>query len=238
MDGPERDRRSVAAPESDDETRELAPGEEPSEEQQEEEKHGPLSFLRELPGLILIALALALIIKSFLIQAFFIPSQSMEETLMVGDRVLVNKLVYNFRDPRRGEIVVFENPMLPEEDRNPLSAFWHWLTEGLGFSADPNKDFIKRVMGTPGDTMELKGGRVFVNGEHIREPYLGRNEDRSDFGPFKVPDDTFFMMGDNRANSQDSRSPAVGPVPRGKIVGKAFIILWPPSRFEWLGGDD
>ena len=209
------------------------------ERDKDEEKHGPFHFLRELPGLILIALVLALLIKTFLVQAFFIPSQSMETTLDVGDRVLVNKLIYRFRDPRRQEIIVFENPKLPEEDRNPLSAFWHWVTEGLGFSSDPNKDFIKRVIGLPGDTVEVKGGRVFVNGERLEEPYLTLHQDRSDFGPYKVPPDNYFVMGDNRANSQDSRSlQALGPIPRAKIVGKAFIILWPPSRFEWLGAGD
>lgn len=204
----------------------------------EEERRGPLSFLKELPGLIIIALVLALLIKSFLVQAFYIPSESMVPTLRDGDRVLVNKLVLTVRDPRRGEIVVFENPRLQEEDRNPLSAVWHWVTEGLGFSVDPNKDFIKRVIAIPGDTIEVRGGRVFVNGARLQEPYLERNRDRSDFAPYTVPPDTYFMMGDNRANSQDSRSQAVGPVPREKIVGKAFVILWPPSRFEWLGAGD
>lgn len=207
-------------------------------EDEEEEHHGPLHFLRELPGLILIALVLALLIKTFLVQAFYIPSESMVPTLRNGDRVLVNKLIFNIRDPDRGEIVVFENPNLQEEDRNPFAAVWHWITEGLGFTVDPNKDFIKRVIAIPGDTIEVRGGRVFVNGQRIREPYLVRNRDRSDFGPYSVPPDTYFMMGDNRANSQDSRSPAVGPVPREKIVGKAFVILWPPSRFEWLGEGD
>lgn len=205
---------------------------------EEEEHRGPLSFLKELPGLIIIALVLALLIKSFLVQAFFIPSESMVPTLRDGDRVLVNKLILTIRDPRRGEIVVFENPRLQEEDRNPFSAAWHWVTEGLGFSVDPNKDFIKRVIGVPGDTVEVRGGRVFVNGARLQEPYLQRNSDRSDYGPYTVPPDTYFMMGDNRANSQDSRSQAVGPVPREKIVGKAFVILWPPPRFEWLGAGD
>jgi signal peptidase I len=197
---------------------------------------GPLAFFRELPGLILVAFVLALLIKTFLVQAFYIPSQSMEPTLAVGDRVLVNKFIYAFREPRRGEIIVFENPRLDEPDRNPLSAFWHWIIEGLGVSSDPEKDFIKRVIGLPGETIEVNRGRVFVDGERIEEPYLNEERDRSDYGPFTVPEGHLFVMGDNRANSQDSRS-TLGPVPRDKVVGKAFILIWPPSHFEWLSDD-
>jgi signal peptidase I len=196
----------------------------------------PLGFLRELPGLIIIAFLLALLIKSFLIQAFYIPSGSMEPTLEIGDRVLVNKVMLRFRDPHRGEVIVFENPQAIEPDRNPLSAFWNWLTEGLGFASNPEKDFIKRVIGLPGDTIEVNRGKVFINNKPIDEPYLNTQEDLSDFGPFKVPEGQFFMMGDNRANSQDSRS-TLGPIPEDKIVGKAFIVLWPPSRFEWEPSD-
>lgn len=223
-------------------TAQAPPDERPPEgrrpEEPHEERQGPFHFLRELPGLIIIALVLALVIKSFLIQAFFIPSQSMEPTLQVGDRVLVNKLVYRFREPRRGEVIVFENPQHVDQDRNPVAAFWHWVTEGLGFTADPNKDFIKRLVAVPGDTVEVKGGRVFVNGERVRESYLNEHRDVSDYGPFTVPEGHVFVMGDNRANSQDSRSPSVGPVPEENIVGRAFIILWPPSSFEWFGAGD
>lgn len=193
---------------------------------------GTLAFLRELPGLILIAFLLALVIKTFVIQAFFIPSRSMLPTLEVGDRVIVNKFVYDFGEPQRGDIIVFENPSLVEPDRNPLAAFWQWLIEGLGVSADPNKDFIKRVIGLPGDTVEVKNGRVFVNGERIPEPYTSDQRDPSDFPPATVEPDHVFVMGDNRPNSQDSRN--IGPIPYEKIVGKAFLLLWPPSRIEWL----
>src|ERR671918_2659941 len=136
------------------------------------EHHGPFGFLKELPGLILVAFLLALLIKSFLVQAFYIPSQSMENTLLVGDRVLVNKVVLRFRDPHRGEVIVFENPQAIEPDRNPLSAFWNWLTEGLGFASNPEKDFIKRVIGLPGDTIEVNRGKVLIIGKPIDEPYL------------------------------------------------------------------
>ncbi|HEV8571793.1 MAG TPA: signal peptidase I [Actinomycetota bacterium] len=218
---------------------ELAPeGRRPGRHRQPERSKpsGPLAFFRELPGLILVAFVLALLIKTFLVQAFYIPSQSMEPTLLVGDRVLVNKFIYAFREPARGEVIVFENPRLDEPDRNPVSAFWHWIIEGLGVSTDPEKDFIKRVIGLPGETIEVNRGKVFVDGERIQEPYLNEDRDLSDFGPFKVPQGNLFVMGDNRANSQDSRS-TLGPVPRDKVVGEAFILIWPPSHFEWLSDD-
>ena len=198
------------------------------------EPRGPLAFLRELPALILIAFGLALIIKTFIIQAFFIPSRSMVPTLHIGDRVIVNKFIYDFSEPDRGDIIVFENPALPEADRNPLAAAWHWLIEGLGFTSDPNKDFIKRVIGVPGDVVEIKNGAVFVNGQRLREPYISAQKDRSDMGPAKVEPEKVFVMGDNRPNSQDSRS--IGQIPYDNIVGEAFVLLWPPSRLEWLSG--
>jgi signal peptidase I len=196
---------------------------------------GVLGFFKELPGLIIIAFALALIIKTFLIQAFFIPSQSMVPTLKVGDRVLVNKLVYDFGEPQHGDVIVFENPSLVEPHRNVFEAVWHWLIEGLGFSTDPTKDFIKRVIGLPGDTVEMKNGNVFVNGTVVPEPYI-HNPGAQDFPSTVVEPDRVFVMGDNRPNSQDSRS-ALGQIPMDKIVGKAFVLLWPPSRIEWLSDD-
>jgi signal peptidase I len=118
------------------------------------ESRGVFGFLKELPGLILIAFLLALLIKSFLVQAFFIPSQSMVPTLHVGDRVLVNKIVYTIGEPQRLDVIVFRNPNLQEEDRGFFPAIWHWLIEGLGVSTDPNRDFIKRVVGLPGDNVD------------------------------------------------------------------------------------
>lgn len=203
----------------------------------DEERRGFIGFLRELPGLILIAFLLALLIKTFLVQAFYIPSQSMLPTLEVGDRVLVNKVVYDIREVRRGEIVVFRNPRLEEPDRGPIAAFLNWLVEGLGVSSDPNQDFIKRVIGLPGEVVEVRNGRVYIDGDRIREPYVIDQEDPSDFGPVTVPGGTYFVMGDNRPNSSDSRSRTLGFIPGDKIVGKAFILLWPPSRIEWLSDD-
>jgi signal peptidase I len=203
----------------------------------EDERRGFLGFLRELPGLILIAFLLALLIKTFLVQAFYIPSQSMLPTLEVGDRVLVNKVVYDIGEVHRGDVVVFRNPNLEEPDRGPIEALLNWLVEGLGVTSDPNQDFIKRVVGLPGETVEVRNGRVFIDGSRIREPYVIDQKDPSDFGPVTVPKGRYFVMGDNRPNSSDSRSRTLGFIPEDKIVGKAFILLWPPSRIEWLSDD-
>jgi signal peptidase I len=202
----------------------------------EKKPKGPLSFLRELPVLLLVAFLLALLIKTFLVQAFYIPSASMENTLLIGDRVLVNKLVYRFHDPRRGDVIVFEDPSpTAEAHRNPVSAFIHWLTEGLGVSSNPEKDFIKRVIALPGETIKIDEGRVFIDGKEIREPYLNPQKDPSSFPQTKIPPGKLFVMGDNRANSNDSRR-GLGLVPMDKVVGRAFVIIWPPSRLQWLHG--
>ena len=145
----------------------------PPEGKDKERSKGLLGFFRELPVLLVVAFILALLIKAFLVQAFYIPSASMEPTLDVGDRVLVNKVVYKLHPPRRGDIIVFEEPHLSTSpDQNPVSAFWHWLVEGLGVSSNPQKDFIKRVIGLPGERVAVENGRVFVDGSPVNEPYL------------------------------------------------------------------
>ena len=209
--------------------------EEPSKEP-EQEGRGPLQFLRELPGLVVLAFVLALIIKSFLFQAFFIPSGSMEPTLMPGDRVLVDKIPYYFHDPRRGDIIVFENPHPGTgPDRGIVGGFLHWLGQGLGFSrpGTAEEDYIKRVVGLPGDTVEGKGGAVYVNGVKLEEPYLPAGVTTGRFPSHTVPSGDLFVMGDNRGNSLDSRF-TLGYIPIDKVVGKAFVILWPPSRVGLL----
>jgi signal peptidase I len=194
---------------------------------------GFFSFLRELPVLVIVAFLLALLIKTFLIQAFYIPSQSMEPTLQIGDRVLVNKVVYHLHPPRRGDIVVFEDPHpSPEVHRSVVSAAWHWLTEGLGISTNPEKDFIKRVVGLPGEKVEMRRCRVFINDRPVQERYSHVRDCRP-FGPTKVPAGSLFVMGDNRINSNDSRF-ALGTIPYEKVVGRAFVIIWPPSRIHVL----
>jgi len=200
-------------------------------------KKSRFGFLKELPALLLVAFVLALIIKTFLVQAFYIPSGSMENTLLIGDRVLVNKVTYHFHDPRRGDIIVFADPHPAAGLHRSLpSAFWHWLTEGLGVSNSPDKDFIKRVIGLPGETVEVNQGVVFIDGHRLREPgYLNPIKDMSDFPPTRVPAGNLFVMGDNRTGSNDSRG-TLGFIPLGKVIGRAFVIIWPPSRFHWLSG--
>ncbi len=192
---------------------------------------GVLAFLGELPVLIVVAFALALLLKTFVVQAFYIPSGSMEPTLEPGDRVLVWKLLDT---PERGDIVVFEDPHPgPQPDRGIVGGFLHFLSEGLGFVRPAHEDFIKRVVGLPGETVELRDGRLYVDGARVEEPYLRGPLDRRDFGPVRVPADSLFVLGDNRLNSNDSRY-GLGFVPRDKVIGEAFVIIWPPSRMEWV----
>jgi signal peptidase I len=209
-------------------------------------RSGTWQFFRELPILILIAFGLALLIKTFLVQAFYIPSASMEPTLLVGDRVLVNKLVYRVRNPHRGDIVVF----VAEPDnthRNWFQRFFSNLTEGLGARTAPEKDFIKRVIALPGETISMRNAVVTIQETDgstltLREPYISPNHDNNAFGPFTVPSNSYFLMGDNRANSSDSRVNTFGglcaappcAVPKSRIVGRAFVKVWPPGRLGFL----
>jgi len=201
-------------------------------------KRSSLSFFKELPVLILIALGLAILIKTFLVQAFFIPSESMVPTLKVGDRVLVNKLVYRFRDPHRGEIIVFIAEHDPNEaNRSFFKKIVDNITESLGVAKPPGTDFIKRVIGLPGETLEMKDGVVTittVSGKKLtlREPYVP-HPDPQPFGPTVVPPKTYFVMGDNRQNSADSRT-RLGPIKRSDVIGKAFIRVWPVPRIAFF----
>jgi signal peptidase I len=201
------------------------------------ERGGALRFLREFAGLLITALVLVLIIKTFFFQAFFIPSASMEGTLMVGDRVLVEKLPYDFHDPRRGDIIVFSDPHPPAgESRGLIGGFIHWVGEGIGVQRPENPDYIKRVIGLPGETVWATGGHVYVDGARLSEPYL--TERTADFPKHTVPAGNLFVMGDNRDNSLDSRYPAtvgLGYVPIDKVIGKAFVIVWPTDRWNTLG---
>lgn len=196
-----------------------------------DEDRGVLSFLRELPVLILLAFALALLLKTFVVQAFYIPSGSMEPTLMPGDRVLVEKVLYH---PDHGDIIVFEDPHPGDRpDRGIVAGLLHWLSQGLGFSQPVDEDFIKRVIGLPGDTVELRNGKLYVNGDPVAQPYLSGEPDLRDYGPKTVPAGSLFVLGDNRLNSNDSRF-GLGFVPENRVIGKAFVLIWPPSRIGWL----
>jgi signal peptidase I len=195
-------------------------------------------FWRELPVLIVIALVIAVLIKTFLVQAFYIPSESMEQTLMPGDRVLVCRICLHVSDIHRGDVIVFSDPSpAPGGGRGIVGGFVHWLAEGIGVAQPENPDYIKRVIGLPGDIVQIKDGVVFVNGERIDEPYLDPVKDDRSFGPQKVGDGMLFVLGDNRTRSGDSRfhpPEGVGEVPIDKVIGKAFVIVWPPSRWGWL----
>ena len=164
------------------------------------------------------ALVVALIVKTFLFQAFYIPSASMEPTLEKGDRVLVNKISYDLHDVNRGDVIVFE---LDEEDVGP----------------DGIKDLIKRVVGLPGDVIESRDGVVYVNDRALAEPYLAEGTITGDPADSRnpaierqtVPEGHVFVLGDNRSNSADSRYPYRGPIPIDSIVGRAFVLVWPPG---------
>lgn len=195
----------------------------------EEEKSEALTFLKELPFLIVGALIVAVLVKSFLIQVFWIPSGSMEETLQIGDRVIVNKVAYRIGDPSRGDVVVFE-PETFHEESIPTKISRN-LLESVGLRT-PESDLIKRVIGLPGETIEIHDNAVFVDGNQLVEPYLPDGLVMRDQGPWEVPEDHYFVMGDNRNSSNDSR--VFGAIERGRIVGRAFSVVWPPSRWSGL----
>jgi signal peptidase I len=214
-------------------------------------KRRNMPLWQELPLLLVVAFCLAVLIRTFLLQAFYIPSGSMEDTLLVGDRVLVNKVVYDMRDPERGEIVVFRgtDAWVPENSTDSDIGFFAKLgrTVGdlVGISRPGEKDFIKRVIGLPGDRVSCCDvqGRVYVNGYPLDEPYVTENapvdappnpkECRSRrFNEIVVEPGQLFVMGDHRLVSQDSR--CQGQVPIENVIGRAFAIVWPSGRWDGL----
>lgn len=192
-------------------------------------------WLREIVILGLIAVLTAVVLTNYVVQAFYIPSQSMESTLLINDRVLVNKLVYKLRDPRPGDIVVFADPERSRSeipDRGPVGEVMNEAAQGLGLRSSV-QDLIKRVVAVGGQTVEVRVGSLFVDGRQVDEPYRKDFLPMPSYGPFEVPEGQVFVMGDNRANSKDSR--AFGPVAESAIVGRAFALIWPVQRFTWLG---
>jgi signal peptidase I len=206
---------------------------------------------QELPLLLVVAFCLAVLIRTFLLQAFFIPSGSMEQTLLVGDRVLVNKIVYDVRPPERGEVVVFKGTdnWAPENFGEPsqglLGRISGTLGDLVGVSRPGEKDFIKRVIGVPGDRISCcdPSGRIYVNGRGIDEPYVINNSPEDvppdprvcrsrRFDEVLVPPGQLFVMGDHRIVSQDSR--CQGTVPIENVIGRAFVVVWPTSRWDTL----
>ena len=161
------------------------------------------------------AVVVALLIKTFVVQAFRIPSDSMVPTLMDGDRVLVNKLSYDAHDVNRGDVIVFHRPP------NLVAA------EG-----DP-EDLIKRVIGLPGETVTSRDGVVYIDDRRLEEPYLPEGTPTFNLdAPITVPEGHLLVMGDNRGNSTDGRS--FGPIPIDTVIGRAFVIMWPPGRIGAL----
>ena len=201
---------------------------------------------QELPILLVVAFCLAVLIRTFLVQAFYIPSGSMQKTLELKDRVLVNKVVYDMRDPLRGEIVVFRGT-----DNWAPEVTGRTIGDLVGVSRPGERDFIKRVIGLPGDKVACcdAKGRITVNGVGIDESYIadGFNSDINQppnpnqctsrrFAEVTVPAGEMFVMGDHRSVSQDAR--CQGTVPIENIIGRAFVIVWPSSRFTSLSVPD
>ena len=210
-----------------------------------------LGQIAELPLLIIVAFLIAVVIKTFIMQAFYIPSGSMKPTLQVGDRVLVEKVTNWFGGPGYGDVVVFARDVFT--GKNQPDVPWYkdaqnYVRELLGLPTGTEEDYIKRVVALGGDTIRYEGSprQLYVNGEEVEEDYLPKPDNASSSitpssCPAKmkqatdgclVPAGTVFVMGDNRDNSADSRS--IGPVDEEKIVGRAFIIIWPPSDFGTL----
>lgn len=208
-------------------------------------------FLRETVLVVGTALVLSLLVKTFLLQAFFIPSQSMQDTLQIGDRVLVNKLSPDVFDLDRGDIVVFQDPgdWLPPpqaDQRGPLARAVASVLTFVGLlPQDAGDHLIKRIVGLPGDRVVCcdEEGRLSVNGEPLDEPYLfpGSSPSELDFD-VQVPAGQLWVMGDNRQMSEDSRyhqdSESLGTVPVDLVVGRAFVIVWPLDRISMLSAAD
>jgi signal peptidase I len=213
-------------------------------------------FWQEFPVLVIVALVLALLLKTFLVQAFYIPSASMENTLQGGnpsgsgtspghpfDRVLVNKLAYDFSSPHRGDIVVFKGPpRWPVESEfttpsNPIARVVHDVGAVIGLAPSSGSDFIKRVIGVAGDTIRCRNDVLSVNGHVLNEPFLYPHSHPCSADGFEgktvvVPKGDIFVMGDHRDNSEDSR--VNGSVPVSDVIGRAFVVIWPISQWRTL----
>ena len=198
----------------------------------------------DIPVTIAVALGVVLLVTTFLVKPFSIPSGSMENTLQVGDRVLVNRAVFKVRDIERGDVVVFDGsgsfvPPQVAPDRDPITGALVWVGQSFGLVAPDSTDFIKRVIGTGGDRVTCcdAQGQLTVNGAPLVEDYLVPG-DAPSLQPFdvEVPDGMLWVMGDHRSASADSRShmgdPGGGFVPESSVVGRAMTVVWPVSRIQ------
>ena len=212
---------------------------------------GALGFLRDLLVIVVVAVLASFLIKTFLIRSFFIPSESMQNTLQVHDRILVNELVPGLIPLQRGDVVVFEDPggwldqpyVAPPS--NGVQAAGEWVLSLFGLSTqDANDHLVKRVIGLPGDHVVCCNplGQMSVNGVPLKEPYVVKQPGSAAVSAVgfdvRVPKDRLWVMGDNRYNSEDSRFhpdvPDHGYVPVEDVVGRAFVISWPVTHWTWL----
>jgi signal peptidase I len=192
-------------------------------------RKGKGSFWRELPILLGAAIVVAILVRTFVLQTYYVPSPSMTHTLNINDRVLVNKLAYDFRDPHRGEVIVFNSPLSWREDPS-------------------QKVFVKRVIGTPGDHVICcdTQGRLTINGVSVDEPYLNQDQPRPKASPTNfdvtIPAGRLWVMGDNRYDSADSQENYLSSqgniiaatIPVNSVIGRAFVLFWPFGRATWL----
>lgn len=203
-----------------------------------------LLFLRDVLVIVAAALVISFLIKTFLIRSFYIPSESMQDTLLVNDRIIVNQLVPDVVAIERGDVVVFRDPggwlpAVPETPQAPLAAAGDWVLSLIGLSAsDSDEHLVKRVIGLPGDRITCCNdlGQLSINGVPLDEPYVTLPSGSTDVSAqdFQedVPEGTLWVMGDNRWDSADSRFNGVVPI--ADVVGRAFVISWPIDRWQWI----
>ena len=209
----------------------------PPYHQEDERQPGFLAVLRETVVLVALAVLLAVVFKTFLVAAFYIPSGSMESTLNISDRVLVEKVSYRFGEVHDGDVVVFvrdEPGLEAATPTNPVARFLSSLGQAVGVVPPSDRDFIKRVVGVPGDRIRCDG-QLIRNGRRVQEPYLDPATVTDGCKPTTVGPGELYVMGDNRGNSQDSRS--FGPIQRSDVVGRAFVRIWPLTHTGWLRRD-
>ena len=183
--------------------------------------------MREVLIVAVLSLVGLLLVQTFAFQSFFIPSGSMRDTLQVGDRVIVSKLTYRFRDVERGDVIVFGGT-------GGAGGFGDTLGDigGAVGVGDREEDFIKRVVGLPGETISIRRNRVFIDGVPLEEPYRASGSRMRNMTEVVVPENHYFVMGDDRASSADSRD--YGPIHRSQIIGRATMIVWPPGHWSGL----